>query len=199
MNKQEKYLAYVVIGIVALAGVVVGINSQMADADISNESKAEMFNHMNDVYVTKTAFDKYKSEVKDEDAIPHTHVEFDAIGDRFASMEKAHRNLMAMVVTEETTTSTTSRTGGIFSLETDPQWTRGELITVTGVLQVKSTLEATITHETAEYKRTFNVAVFDDRSFTMPFALASDDPLGEYIVTFKSSGKFDSISFEAIE
>lgn len=197
MNRQEKYLAYVVIGIVALAGVVVGINSQIADADITNESRAEMFNHMNDVYVTKTAFDNYKSEVKD--AVAHAHVEFDAISDRFASMEKAHKNLMAMVVTEETTTSTTSRTGGIFSLETDPTWKRGDLITVTGILQVKSTLEATITHETTDYKRTFNVAVFDDRSFTMPFALASDDPLGEYTVTFKSSGKFDNISFEAIE
>jgi len=171
-------------------------DGNIANADITNESKAEIYNFVRDNYVSETEFDKFKNQTIL--AIMAPHLEFDAISDRFSSMEKAHKNLMAMVVTEETT-DTPSGGDGIFSLETDPEWKLGELITVTGILQVKSTLEATITHETTAYKRTFNVAVFDDRSFTMPFALASDDPLGEYLVTFKSSGKFDSISFEAIE
>lgn len=196
MNRQTITIYGLVGALVAvIAGA--GLMYNESSADITNESKAEMFNHMNDVYLTKSAFNTYKSEV--EDAIAHPHIEFDAISDRFSSMEKAHKNLMAMVVTEETTGTTISTGGGIFSLETDPTWKRGDLITVTGILKIKSTLEATITHETTDYKRTFNVAVFDDRSFTMPFALASDDPLGEYTVTFKSSGQFDSISFEAIE
>ena len=43
MNKQEKILAYVVIGIVGVAGIVVGVNSQIANADLS---KGEVFNYI---------------------------------------------------------------------------------------------------------------------------------------------------------
>jgi hypothetical protein len=43
MNKQEKILAYVVIGIVGLAGIVVGVNSQIANADLT---KGEVFNYI---------------------------------------------------------------------------------------------------------------------------------------------------------
>lgn len=45
MNKQEKYLAYVVIAIVGVAGVVVGVNSQIADADLT---QGEVYNLITD-------------------------------------------------------------------------------------------------------------------------------------------------------
>lgn len=194
ISQRQLLVGVIIVGVAFSVGSV--ITYQNATGDITNESRADIYNFMKDNYVSQVVLDKYKEEV--EAAIAHPHVEFDEIEDRFSSMEKAHMNLMAMVITEETTDVPTT-IGGIFNLQTDPEWKRGELITITGMLQVKSSLEATITHETTAYKRTFNVAVFDDRSFTMPFALASDDPLGEYTVTFKSSGKFDSISFEAIE
>ena len=41
MNKQEKILAYVVIGIVGVAGIVVGVNSQIASADLT---QGEVYN-----------------------------------------------------------------------------------------------------------------------------------------------------------
>ena len=43
MNKQEKILAYVVIGIVGVTGIVVGVNSQIANADLS---KGEVYNYI---------------------------------------------------------------------------------------------------------------------------------------------------------
>ena len=41
MNKQEKILAYVVIGIVGVAGIVVGVNSQIASSDLT---QGEVYN-----------------------------------------------------------------------------------------------------------------------------------------------------------
>jgi len=43
MNKQEKYLAYAVIGLVGVAGIVVGVNSQIANADLT---QGEVFNYI---------------------------------------------------------------------------------------------------------------------------------------------------------
>jgi hypothetical protein len=43
MNKQEKILAYVVIGIVGLTGIVIGVNSQIADADLT---QGEVYNYI---------------------------------------------------------------------------------------------------------------------------------------------------------
>jgi len=128
------------------------------------------------------------------------HDILDEVSANFTGVAKAHMNLMAMVITEETTTDDPAPSINHFNLQTDPEWKRAELITITGTLpQTASSLQATITHITEDYNRTFNVAVFDDKTFTMPFALRADDPLGQYTVTFKSLGKFDSISFKAIE
>lgn len=172
------------------------------------------FNSVQNVYDGDTAqlqadFDNYifehsKLHVEEGKAIKQLdedhHDVLDEISANFTGVAKAHMNLMAMVITEETTGQQAPSVNH-FNLQTDPEWKRGELITITGSLpQTASSLEAVVTHIADEdYNRTFNVAVFDDKTFTMPFALATNDPLGQYTVTFKSLGKFDSISFKAVE
>lgn len=41
MNKQEKYLVYAIVGIVGATGIVLGVNSQIANADLT---QGEVFN-----------------------------------------------------------------------------------------------------------------------------------------------------------
>lgn len=194
MNRQTITiygLVSALVGIIAVAGLMYN----ESEADITNESKAEIFNFIAENYVSQSAFDAVIFTLEN-----HSHDEFVAIGDRFTTMEKAHKNLMAMVVTEETTDDPTPNAVNKFGLATDPEWKRGDLISVTGLLPMKSTLTAVVTHETdADFNRTFNIAVFDDGSFTMPFVIANDSPLGDYMVSFKSSGLRDSITFEIIE
>jgi len=193
-------------------------------AVIGTISGTVAFNSVQNVYDTDPAqlqadFDNYIFEhAKDYNNLKQAmqtidedhHDIFDEISANFTAVTKAHRNLMAMVITEETTDEPAPSVNH-FNLQTDPEWKRGELITITGTLpQSASSLEASVTQITSpdcstpnntldRYCRTFNVAVFDDKTFTMPFALATNDPLGQYTVTFKSLGKFDSISFKAIE
>ena len=64
MNKQEKILAYVVIGIVGLAGIVVGINSQIADADLT---QSEVYNYITDY--TRDNADVFDRLISRSDAI----------------------------------------------------------------------------------------------------------------------------------
>lgn len=195
MIDQKPILAVAAIAVLGLIMGAVAFNSvqNLYDVD-SAQLQADFDNH-------KFMIDREVADIgraialMDEDH----HDVLDAISENFTGVAKAHMNLMAMVITEETTGQPAASVNH-FNLVTDQEWKRGELITITGSLpQSASSLEATITHITEVYNRTFNVAVFDDRTFTMPFALASNDPLGEYTVTFKSLGKFDSISFKAIE
>jgi len=197
MDNNSKYLIVGIIVVIGITGGYLGGTQKNVQDEVAMAEGIEKQCHqstdcvdwLNENYLSKSIFTAYRTTVE---------VILDDISANFTSVAKAHRNLMAMVVTEETTT-TTPTTAGTFQLLTDKTWKHGELITITGTLIIRSTLDATITHETdTDYIRTFNVAVFDDRSFTMPFIISSTDPLGTYTVEFKSSGKYDSISFEVI-
>ncbi len=192
---QKPILVVATIAVLGLIMGAVAFNTVQNTYDVNSAQLQADF----DNYV----FDHEKDHKDDREAVKlldeDHHDVLDAISENFTGVAKAHMNLMAMVITEETTDQPAASVNH-FNLQTDDEWKRGELITITGTLpQSASSLEATITHVTEVYNRTFNVAVFDDKTFTMPFALATNDPLGQYTVTFKSLGKFDSISFKAIE
>jgi len=64
MNKSEKILAYVVIGIVGVAGIVVGVNSQIASADLT---QGEVYNLITDY--TKDNPDVFDRLISNSDTV----------------------------------------------------------------------------------------------------------------------------------
>ena len=91
---QNQMLYGIILTAIAFAagGVITYDN---ANADITNDSKAEMFNFMADTYVSNERFNKLF-----EDFVLHVELEQavdNAISSNFTAVAKAHKNLMAMV------------------------------------------------------------------------------------------------------
>lgn len=195
MIDQKPILVVAAIAVLGLIMGAVAFNTVQNTYDVdSAQLQADFDNYVFDHSKTHGDLEQAVQTI-DEDH----HDVLDAISENFTGVAKAHHNLMAMVITEETTDLPAASLNH-FNLVTDQEWKRGELIAITGMLPTVGGLEAVITHIIDKtYKRTFNVAVFDDKSFTMPFQISTNAPLGQYTVEFKSAGKFDSISFEIIE
>jgi len=82
MNKQEKILAYVVIGIVGVTGVVLGVNSQIANADLS---KGEVYNYITS-YTSENA-DVFERLISRSDAV-------ESIEDSIRLLEDDHNDVL---------------------------------------------------------------------------------------------------------
>ena len=172
-----------------------------ASADITNESKAEMFNFMAKTYVSQKDHDKALDELKSEiieitDALAHPHTEFDSIAKKLNQLDGA----VAQLYTEQQATPTSSQ----WDIELDADFNsatgryeieRSDLINLSAQLPSNAQTKVEITGP-GNYEREWTTSIGNDGNLNSFFQMESSALLGVYEMTIKQNNKSDSISFE---
>jgi hypothetical protein len=184
--------------VIVLVGAGLALNPP-SEADITNESKAEMFNFMAKTYVNQKDLKVDLDEIRDEfkEAMSHPHMEFDSIAKKLKQLDGA----VSQLYTEEQTTSSSewdimldadfNTSTGYYEVE------RGELINLSAELpsnaQTKVEIEGPF-----NYDREWTTSVASSGKLNSFFQMENTATLGVYELTIKQNNKSDSIEFEII-
>ncbi len=191
---RTKYIIAVSLAIGIIFGSI-GLWYQQSDAEITPETKAEMYNFIKDSYVTQGEYDKQISEIIDSMASPH--IEFDGIADSIKDIREDIQELKIEIAKlKNVNTGTGTPNQGTISVTVDETcYERGEVITFQGMATPSRQLTSSIYKDKTVFEASPTTNTNSNGSFQLYWVIPDGIETGSYIAKLKDSGgKFGEIT-----
>ena len=193
-----------IIAVVLTAGIFVGSVGwylQTSDADITNESRADIYNFVKENYVTKAQLEDIK------DAIAAPHLEFNDISKNFTSIAKTltnHNNqlLVLRTATQTLPPPTSSGTGdydiktiNIQTFQVTTEFPQDMPVYITGIYDGGSNQIDYEVRKNGQFVKSGSAAITAG-TFTFAYNVDGTAELGTYVVNVSIDNKKDTVTFQ---